>query len=151
MSGPPPEVLLVEDDPDDVLMMRLACAGLMELKLASDGAQALDYLRGRPPFAGAARPALVLLDWRLPRKSGEEVLRELRGDAALKLLPVLVLTTSRSEADVRAAYELGANAFLVKPTGLDRLKELAAAVAGFWLTHAVLPEREGERGGGARR
>lgn len=146
MSAAPPEVLLVEDDADDVYMMRQACAGLMELKLAADGVEALEYLRGQGTFAGARPPALVLLDWRLPRKSGEETLRELRADAALRLLPVLVLTTSNSEADVRRAYALGANAYLAKPTGVESLRALAASIADFWLARAVLP-----RGGGAAR
>lgn len=149
MSAAPPEVLLVEDDPDDVYMMRQACAGLMELKLAGDGAEALEYLRRQGPFADARAPALVLLDWRLPRMSGEETLRALRADAALRLLPVLVLTTSNSEADVRRAYTLGANAYLTKPTGMEGLRALAGSIADFWLSRAVLPRGEG--GGAAQR
>jgi CheY-like chemotaxis protein len=136
----PPEVLLVEDDADDALMMSLACEGLLDLKRVEDGDKALAYLRGQPPYEGAARPAFVLLDWRLPRRSGEEVLRDIRADGALALLPVIVLTTSTSEHDVRTAYGRGANAYVVKPMGGSSLKELAASLAGFWAGHALLPK-----------
>lgn len=129
-------ILLVEDDPSDVMLMREALKdteALVELTVAGDGEEALSRLRGEGRFR------LVLLDWRLPKIGGEEVLREIRGDAALKMIPVIVLTTSASEADVRAAYELGANAFLTKPTGLRDLRSLVSSISGFWLTHAVLP------------
>lgn len=135
-------VLLVEDDPDDALMMRHALAegSALELSAAEDGQEAMDYLRRQGRFAGASRPELVLLDWRLPKKSGEEVLAEIRGEPALRALPVLVLTTSESARDVRVAYELGANAFLTKPTGVAEMKRLLASIEEFWLVHARLPE-----------
>lgn len=129
-------ILLVEDDPSDVMLMREALKdteALVELTVAGDGEEALARLRGEGRFR------LVLLDWRLPKKSGEAVLRDIRGDAALKLIPVIVLTTSSSEADVQAAYAQGANAFLTKPTGLRELRALVSSISGFWLTHAVLP------------
>lgn len=135
-------VLLVEDDPSDQMLMREALKGgpgLIELAVVSDGLEALAYLRGQAPHAGAPRPAFVLLDWRLPGKSGAEVLADIRADASLKALPVLVLTTSASEEDVGRAYALGANCFLTKPTGLDNLQTLVRLLEEFWLTHAVLP------------
>ncbi|HVE13954.1 MAG TPA: response regulator [Elusimicrobiota bacterium] len=142
MSASPKRVLLVEDDPSDVMLMEEALkesGASIEFQVARDGIEAMAYLGGQGAFAGAARPSLVLLDWRLPQKSGEEVLREIRGDPALKLLPVLVLTTSASEKDVRAAYSLGANAFITKPTGMDRLRELVSLIERFWLVCASLP------------
>ena len=142
MSAAPKEVLLVEDDRSDVMLMQEALKGgqpLVDLKIAGDGDEAMAYLRGEGRFDGAARPALVLLDWRLPKKNGEEVLREIRRDPPLRLLPVLVLTTSGSDADVRTAYSLGANAFLTKPTSFIELQALASLIKGFWLTYAALP------------
>lgn len=144
MRAGPFEILLVEDDPDDVMLMKEALSSrgsAVVLRVVVDGAQALEYLRGRGSHAGAARPSLVLLDWRLPRLSGEEVLGEIRRDPALKLLPVIVLTTSASQADVDLAYGLGANAFLTKPTGGDNLDRLVAALEDFWLRFARLPGR----------
>jgi chemotaxis family two-component system response regulator Rcp1 len=138
------KVLLVEDDSSDVMLMQLALrksGAAMEFDVAADGMEAMDYLRGQGRFSGAARPPLVLLDWRLPRMSGEEVLREIRKDAVLRLLPVLVLTTSAAAGDVRTAYALGANAFLTKPSGLDQLQALVSLIDGFWLTFATLPSR----------
>lgn len=137
-----PEILLVEDDPDDAMLLRAALAKAapgVKLAVAADGLEALERLRAKGRFAAAPRPALVLLDWRLPGKSGLEVLRELRGDPALKRLPVLVLTTSASERDVADAYEAGATCFLTKPAGLDALDALAASIADFWLLRASLP------------
>ncbi|UPT72401.1 MAG: response regulator [Elusimicrobiota bacterium] len=130
-------VLLVEDDPSDVLLMTealKASRGGAELLVAADGAAAMELLRGPGP-----RPVLVLLDWRLPCLSGEGVLRAIRADADLRLLPVVVLTTSASEADLRLAYSLGANAFVTKPTGLPALRALVASVESFWLEQATLP------------
>lgn len=132
----PARILLVEDDADDVALMREAFAeapGRTELDVAVDGRQALDRLRSGASFA------LILLDWRLPRLSGAEVLREVGRDAALRLLPVIVLTTSASQADARLAYELGASAFVTKPTGMAELIRFARALEEFWLGFVRLP------------
>lgn len=142
MSAESKRVLLVEDDPSDVMLMQEALKGrptLMDLTVVEDGAEALVYLRGEGRHAGAPRPSLVLLDWRLPGLRGEDVLRAIRGNPALKTIPVIVLTTSASEADVRAAYALGANAFLTKPTGFNQLRDLVSLIEAFWLSCAVLP------------
>lgn len=143
MITPPNEVLLVEDDPDDVMLMRNAlesARGLIELRVVGDGVEAMEYLRGEGRFAGAARPALVLLDWRLPRISGEDVLREIKSDPVLRAIPVLVLTTSASEIDMCTAYSLGVNAFLTKPTGVGKLRALVALIEEFWFVYASLPK-----------
>lgn len=135
-------VLLVEDDPSDVMLMQDAFkenGAAIDLKVATDGEEAMAYLRREGPFAGAGLPSLVLLDWRLPRKSGEEVLRDIRATPELKLVAVLVLTTSASERDVTVAYSLGANTFFTKPTGLDQLRKLVSLIESYWLTFATLP------------
>jgi len=135
MKGVRRAVLLVEDDPDDVLLLREALEdgrGLIDLKVCRDGAQALSFLRGND------RPAFVLLDWRLPDMSGLDILRAIRKDAALKAIPVLVLTTSASERDKRDAYESGANCFMTKPSGLDATRALMEALETFWMVHADL-------------
>lgn len=129
MSAAPREALLVEDDPDDVMLMEGAVAagkGRMSLKAVGSGEAALAYLRG-----GGA-PALILLDLNLPSMSGLEVLSELKRDARLRAVPVLVLTTSASEKDARAAYAAGACCFVTKPTGLDALRALAALIEELW-------------------
>ncbi|MBI3549227.1 MAG: response regulator [Elusimicrobia bacterium] len=113
--------------------------GLIDFKVVTDGVEAMAYLRGEGSFSGAARPSLILLDWRLPKKSGEEVLRDIRADPALRLIPVLVLTTSASERDVNTAYSLGANGFVTKPNGMERLQTLVSLIEGFWFTFASLP------------
>ncbi len=144
MSASRREVLLVEDDPDDVAFMQDAVKagrGLIDLKVVRDGQAALEYLRGEGRFASRTPPALVLLDWRLPRVSGSEVLHAIRADPALKLIPVLILTTSGSARDVEEAYSLGANCFLTKPTGFDGITALVASIEEFWLAHATLPGR----------
>lgn len=136
MPKPAPRpVLLVEDDPYDARRLGDALEGgrgLLTLQLARDGEEALAWLRGKP------RAQLVLLDWRLPGKSGAEVLREIRADAALRLIPVIVLTSSTSEEDLRAAYSLGANSFLRKPGGPEQLRIFADRLENFWLLHAHL-------------
>lgn len=133
-----PRALLVEDDEDDAFLMLRAGEGFLELERVADGAAALARLRPGPSRGAAALPALVLLDWRLPGLSGEEVLRGLRSDPTLRLLPVLVLTTSAAEADARAAYAAGANAFLTKPNGGEALRALVGAIAGFWLRPEIM-------------
>ncbi len=132
-------VLLVEDTADDVMLTRRAFrrCGLAEPDVASDGVAALAYLRGRA--AGADLPALVLLDLKLPRLSGLELLRELRADPALRTVPVVVLTSSRHEGDIAAAYAAGANSYVVKPVEFAAFVEVVRAIDAFWLGVAVQP------------
>ena len=145
MSGPgQPTILLVEDEPGDVLLIRRACrrANLSSpLQVVGDGEAAVAYLAGQDAYADRQQyplPALVLLDLKLPRKSGLEVLAWLRAQPALKRLPVVVLTSSRERGDVDRAYELGANSYLVKPVGFDTLLEMIQTLGLYWL---VLNER----------
>lgn len=137
MTEPPVtdvRILLVEDNELDVRATLRAAAKLGiddRIDVVGDGQSALDHLR-QPP-AGTTRPALVLLDLELPVKDGREVLAEMKGDDALRRIPVVVLTTSAAEADVNGVYDLGASAFVTKPVGLDGWSDVASRIEGFWL------------------
>ncbi|HNW94140.1 MAG TPA: response regulator [bacterium] len=142
-SNRPPLVLLVEDNHADAELMAEAfaeAAPLVRLECAVDGEAALARLRGEGEHAGTTLPALVLLDLNLPRKHGKSVLADMRTDARLRHLPVLVLTTSPAEHDVRECYLAGANAYLTKPVGYLPILDMVRAITGFWLTLAVLPK-----------
>ena len=137
----PNNVLLhVEDDPNDVLLLQRAFkkANLpIAIQAVGDGEKAVSYLSGLEGFADRAQfpmPAIVLLDLKMPRKSGLETLAWIRGEAKLRRLIVVVFTSSRHDEDVGKAYELGANSYLVKPVGFDTLIELTRLIHQYWLT-----------------
>jgi CheY-like chemotaxis protein len=137
-------VLLVEDDPGDVLLIREAFAdrkGGNVLSVVSDGVEAMQFIRGEGKYAGRERPDLVLLDLNLPRKSGAEVLGEIKGDPELTTIPVVVLTTSRAEADVLRSYEMHANAYITKPVDFDRFGEIVQQIDDFFVGIVKLPPR----------
>lgn len=129
-------ILHVEDDPNDTLLLEHACrkAGVIfDLQAVSDGDQAMAYLRGINAFSDRAKhpmPQLILLDLKMPRVSGFDVLAWLRSEDKLKELPVVVLTSSNHDADVKRAYELGARSYLVKPVGFEALVELVKTLPG---------------------
>ena len=135
-----PTILLVEDNPDDVLLIRRAFAKAgttAPLNVVSDGEAAVAYLAGEGAYADRAHfplPALLLLDLKRPPKSGLEVLEWLRARPGLRRLPVVVLTSSRESVDVQRAYDLGANSYLVKPVAFDDMRRMAAALGLYWLT-----------------
>jgi CheY-like chemotaxis protein len=136
------DVLLVEDDPGDVLMTREAFeASRMPgtLHVVGDGEQAMHFLRRTNDFTGAPRPGLILLDLNLPRRNGLEVLAELKADDDLLTIPVVVLTTSQAEADIAASYQLHANAYITKPPSFDLFTEAIRQVDDFFLTLVELP------------
>jgi CheY-like chemotaxis protein len=139
----PVELLLVEDNPGDV---RLTQEALKEgtlpvhLNVARDGVEALDFLRHREPFEDAPTPDLILLDLNLPRKSGREVLSEIKSDPNLKRIPVLVMTTSRADQDVQKAYSLNANCYITKPMDLDEFLRIVRSIEDFWLRTVTLPK-----------
>ena len=138
----PARVLLVEDNEADVRLTREALREAGEdvrLSAVGDGERALAYLRRIDGYAGALRPDLVLLDLNLPRKNGLEVLEEMRADAELAAIPVIVLTSSSARSDVEACYVRGANAFVVKPLELDAFMDLIGVIRAFWLEVARLP------------
>ena len=138
----PLNVLLVEDNPGDVRLMREALrngsAG-QKLDSVEDGEEALAYLRRLPPFVDAPKPDLIFLDLNLPKKDGREVLHEIKQDENLRRIPVVVLTTSEAERDISRVYELYANCYVKKPTDLDEYMEVIRACENFWLHIVRLP------------
>lgn len=138
------EVLLVEDDPGDVLMTREAFEHnkvVNRLSVVSDGVSAMDYLHKRGGYTDAVTPDLILLDLNLPRMDGREVLAELKADPELRKIPVVVLTTSEAEEDVVRSYSLYANAFVTKPVDFDRFIEVVRQIDDFFVTVVRLPPR----------
>jgi chemotaxis family two-component system response regulator Rcp1 len=143
-STRPVEILLVEDSPSDAaLTVEALKAGKIanNLNRVADGVEALDYLRQRGKYAGAVRPDLVMLDLNLPRKDGRDVLRELKTDPSLKLIPVIVLTTSSADKDVLQSYELNANCYITKPVDFEHFIEVVKSIENFWLTVVTLPRK----------
>lgn len=134
-------ILLVEDNEDDVFFMKRAIKSAAienAVQVVNDGQQAIDYLDGNEKFSDRAifpLPVLVLLDLKLPHKSGHEVLSWIREQPEFETLVVIVLTTSREVSDIEKAYRLGANAYLVKPPGAPELIEIVSALKQFWLRH----------------
>jgi CheY-like chemotaxis protein len=132
-------ILIVEDNPTDVMLIQRAFAKLKianPVQVVADGDRAVDYLSGRDSYADRTHfplPALVLLDLKLPRRSGLEVLEWLRRQEGLRRLPVVMLTSSRQSHDVNRAYDLGANSYLVKPVEFDGLQELLGTINTYWI------------------
>ncbi|HET9142993.1 response regulator [Actinophytocola sp.] len=139
---PPIDILLVEDDPGDVLMTREAFEHHKirnNLHVASDGVEALRFVRREAPFEDAPRPGLILLDLNLPRMDGREVLAELKATPDLRSIPVVVLTTSEAEEDIVRSYDLHANAYVTKPVDFDRFIEVVRQIDDFFVTVVKLP------------
>ena len=138
------EILLVEDNPGDVLLTQEAFReGRLShrLSVVEDGDEALRFLRGEGPYAGAPVPDLILLDLNLPRNDGRELLGEIKQDVRLRHIPVIILTTSDAEQDVWRAYKLHANCYLTKPIRMDEFFHKIRSVEDFWLTIVRLPAR----------
>ena len=135
-------ILLAEDRPQDVRLIQRALkkAGYsVDLDIAENGREALDKLQRVPGTVQAPLPDLVLLDWMMPLVDGLEVLQAVRKDPALRKIPIIVLTTSRTEGDIDAAYEGGCNAYLSKPVIPDEFQRTIEALGLFWLDTAILP------------
>jgi CheY-like chemotaxis protein len=140
----PIDILLVEDSPTDALIAQEAFEQaelLNHLHIVDDGVEALAFLRRQGQYDAAPRPDLILLDWNLPRKSGREVLAELKGDKELKTIPIVILTTSRAEEDVLKAYDLYANCYIAKPVDFTSFTEAVEAIRQFWFNVVTLPGR----------
>jgi CheY-like chemotaxis protein len=138
----PIEVLLVEDNPGDAQLTRIALSDgkmCVNLSLTEDGVDALAFLRKQGQYADAPRPDLILLDLNLPRKDGREVLAEIKADPNLKRIPIVVLTTSQSDTDILQAYELAANCFITKPVDFDQFVKIVQTIEDFWFTVVKLP------------
>jgi len=137
MTDRPLAILLVEDNPADVRLAREAfrTSKLQSvLSVVKDGVEAMDFLHKTGSYVDAAKPDLIFLDLNLPRKDGREVLAEIKGDAELKRIPVVILTTSRADRDVTASYNLNANCYVEKPADLDQFFEVIHSAEQFWLT-----------------
>ncbi len=142
------EVLLVEDNPGDARLAREAFKDGGEqspnrLHLVTDGVEAMRFLRREDGYSDAPRPNIILLDLNLPRKDGREVLEEIKSDPELKMIPVIVMTTSRAEQDIVESYELQANAYLTKPLNFNEFTDVAESFKSFWFSSVELPPVEG--------
>ncbi|MCE9581482.1 MAG: response regulator [Planctomycetes bacterium] len=142
IQGEAADVLLVENSPAEARLLAEAIAGCeppIRQVLAMNGEDALDYLRRKGNYASAKRPRLILLDLNLPRKDGREVLEDIKDDPELKHIPVVVLTTSAAESDVRRSYRSHANCFITKPAELPEYRTVVRSLVDFWLRIARLP------------
>lgn len=142
LPTPPIEILLVEDAPGDVrLTFEAFKKATIDVHLSSvkDGAEALDYLYKKGGYSNAKRPDLILLDLNIPKVNGHEVLAQVKSDPQLKRIPVVVLTSSKNDDDVRRAYDAHANCYLIKPGDLKDFFSLIRAIEDFWLTLVKLP------------
>jgi len=145
MTKPQPkivEILLVEDNPGDVVLTKEAFADAKihnNINVAADGEEALKYLRKEGEFANATVPDIILLDINLPKKDGRQMLAEIKDDATLRRIPVVVLTSSKAEQDIVDAYDLHANSYLVKPVSLEKFIDVVNAIESFWFSVVVLP------------
>jgi CheY-like chemotaxis protein len=142
MNHVPIDILLVEDNPGDV---RLTQEALREAKVSTrmhvaiDGVQAMAFLRREGEFASVPRPDLILLDLNLPKKSGREVLAEIKGNVEFRRIPVVILTTSQAEQDIFETYNLHANAYVHKPVDLDQFAKVVKSIEDFWFEVVRLP------------
>jgi len=142
VPGTETTILLVEDNPDDAELVRIAMedAGITStLDVVGDGSQALQYVRGEGAFVGQAHPDLMLLDLNLPGIDGREVLRTVKSDPALCTIPIVVMSTSVDHNDINGSYQMHANGFVSKPADFDLLVETLSAIRAFWLTAVRLP------------
>jgi two-component system, chemotaxis family, response regulator Rcp1 len=138
----PIEILLVEDSPGDVRLTREAFKDAkvhINLHVAPDGTEAMAFLKREGKYANVARPDLILLDLNLPKKDGREVLGDIKESPELKSIPVVILTTSASEADILRSYRLHANCYITKPVGLEGFLEVVKSIDNFWLSVVKLP------------
>jgi CheY-like chemotaxis protein len=140
----PIEILMVEDNPGDVDLTKEALENAKvrnRLSVVGDGAAAIDFLYRRGPFSDAPRPDIIFLDLNLPKKDGREVLAEIRADANLADIPVVVLTSSEADEDILRAYQLHANCYITKPVNFQRFLKVIEMIEEFWLTVVKLPKK----------
>ncbi|MEH2438703.1 MAG: response regulator [Nostoc sp.] len=138
----PIEVLLVEDNPGDAQLTRIALEDSkisIHLNVVEDGVEAMAFLRKQGQYIRVAHPDIVLLDLNLPRKDGREVLAEIKADEKLKRIPVVVLTTSQAEEDILKAYNLSANCYITKPVDFDQFVKIVQSIENFWFAIVKLP------------
>jgi len=140
----PVEILLVEDNPVDVMMTKeFFSSGRIcnNLHAVEDGEEAMDFLYKRGEYSAAPSPDVILLDLNLPRKDGREVLAEVKGDPSLRQIPVIVLTTSEDQEDILSSYENAANCFITKPVNMEQFTDVLKCIGDFWFAVVQLPEQ----------
>lgn len=138
------DMLLVEDDVGDVELTKeglLAAKMMVNLHVVDDGEKALRFLRRELPYGEAVRPDIILLDLNMPRKNGQETLREIKADSRLRSIPVVVLTTSEAESDIVKCYDLGANCYITKPLGFEAFTKVVGMIEEFWFTIVKMPPK----------
>jgi len=143
-GGRPVEILLAEDNPGDVKLTEKALEQgkvLNNLHVVNDGVEAMAYLRQEGEYDSAPRPDLLLLDLNMPRKDGQEVLRDIKADENLRRIPVVVLTSSEAEEDIIDSYDLHANAYLTKPVDFDGFVDIVSSIEEFWLSVVKRPPK----------
>jgi len=144
--GRPIHLLLVEDDKGDAELMTEVMKDTkirVALNRVEDGEEAMKYLRKEGEYADAVRPDLILLDLNMPKKDGREVLNAIKNDEDLKVIPVVVLTTSDADEDILKTYALGASCYVKKPLGLEQFSKLVESIEHFWFTVVTYPPKEG--------
>ncbi len=146
MSNPQKvDILLVEDDSGDVELTKeglLAAKMIVNLHVVDDGEKALKFLKKEAPYLDAVRPDIILLDLNMPRKNGQETLREIKADANLRSIPVVILTTSEAENDIVRCYDLGANCYIAKPLGFEAFIKVVGMIEEFWFTIVKMPPKD---------
>ena len=143
-EGKPAEIVLVEDNAGDVRLIVEAFKENMflnNLHVIKDGVEAMEFLHKEGKYADAVHPDLILLDLNLPKKDGREVLAEVKADPNLKRIPVIILTSSKAEADIFKTYDLHANCYITKPIDMDQFIKVVRSIEDFWLTIVKLPQR----------
>ncbi|MGA1870502.1 MAG: response regulator [bacterium] len=139
------EILLVEDDPGDVCLMKESLKGskmTVNMSVVVDGVEAMAYLRKEGQYSEVNRPSIILLDLNLPKKDGREVLQDVKSDDNLKEIPIVILTTSNAEQDIIKSYGLGANCYITKPVGFEQFRKVVNEIENFWFTVVELPNRK---------
>ena len=140
----PLEILLVEDNKGDIGLITeffIDSKIRTNLHIAEDGEEAISFLRGKDRFLGSPLPDIIILDWNLPKKDGSEVLKEIKENNNLKNIPVIILTTSSAEKDTARAYDLHANAYIVKPLDFDEFMTVIGSIQDFWFKTVTLPPK----------
>jgi two-component system, response regulator len=150
-ANPKISILIADDDADDRLMAKEAleeCRLVNEIDFVEDGVELLAYLRRQGRYAGLAstpRPGLIILDLNMPKMDGREALREIKADAALRRIPIVVMTTSKAEEDIYRSYDLGVNSFITKPVTFDGLVTVMRTLGSYWIEIVKLPDVDRSR------
>jgi chemotaxis family two-component system response regulator Rcp1 len=145
MNSRPVQILLVEDNPGDVRLVQEALRDekiINQVHVVNDGVEAMEFLRNQGPFQDAPRPDFILLDLNLPRMNGREVLQAIKSDDNLRLIPVIVLTSSQAEEDILRAYNCSANCFVTKPPDFESFIRVVRSIEDFWISIVKLPKGE---------